>query len=296
MDFKSYINDRKRQVDQALERYLAEDRGFPEKLNKAVYYSVAAGGKRVRPILAIASAEAVGGSIDDVLPLAAALEMIHTFSLIHDDLPAMDDDDLRRGIPTNHAVYGEAMAILAGDALLAEAFYCITRLMNRSGVRPEVVVDVIKDVAMATGPRGMVGGQVLDLDAEGKNISLEELEKIHRHKTGWLLTVSVTAGAKVCGASPEQLAALRRYGEAIGLAFQVADDILDVEGNEDELGKPIGSDEANEKATFPAVIGLKASKERALRLVEEAHAAVKGFDDRAEPLREIARYIIERRS
>lgn len=296
MDLKGYLDGRRKKVDEALKRFLVEDRGFPEKLNKSMSYSVAAGGKRLRPILAIASAEAVGGSMEDVLPLAVALEMIHTFSLIHDDLPAMDNDDLRRGVPTNHKVFGEALAILAGDALLAEAFNCLAKLKGRSQVSSEVILDVIKDVATATGPGGMVGGQVLDLDAEGKLVSINELKRIHKYKTGWLLTVSVTSGAKLCGARDKELSRLTKYGEAIGLAFQITDDILDVEGDEKELGKPIGSDKVNEKATFPAVIGLEESKRRAARLVEEALEAIKEFDEKAEPLREIARYIIERRS
>lgn len=296
MDLNAYLNDKKKKVDEALDRFLMEDRGFPESLNKSMHYSVAAGGKRLRPVLVIAAAEACGGTMDAVMPLAAALEMIHTFSLIHDDLPAMDNDDLRRGMPTNHKVFGEAMAILAGDALLAEAFVCLIRASKTSTVKAETILEVIKDVAVATGPCGMVGGQVLDLDAEGKKVSLEELETIHRHKTGQLLTVSVTAGAKLAGAMPAQVESLKKYGELIGLAFQIADDILDIEGDEKEIGKPVGSDQVNDKATFPAIIGMEESKRRAARLVEESIDALKGFGSNADPLREIARYIIERRS
>ncbi len=296
MDLNAYLNDKKKKVDEALDRFLMEDRGFPESLNKSMHYSVAAGGKRLRPVLVIAAAEACGGTMDAVMPLAAALEMIHTFSLIHDDLPAMDNDDLRRGMPTNHKVFGEAMAILAGDALLAEAFVCLIRASKTSTVNAETILEVIKDVAVATGPCGMVGGQVLDLDAEGKKVSLDELETIHRHKTGQLLTVSVTAGAKLAGATPAQVESLKKYGELIGLAFQIADDILDIEGDEKEIGKPVGSDQVNDKATFPAIIGMEESKRRAARLVEESIDALKGFGPNADPLREIARYIIERRS
>lgn len=279
-----------------MERYLSEERRYPDNLYRSMHYSLMAGGKRIRPILALAAAESVGGELAQVMPLACALEMIHTFSLIHDDLPAMDNDDLRRGIPTNHKVFGDAMAVLAGDALLAEAFYCLTHPELLDAVPAPLLLEVVRDISSATGPRGMVGGQVIDVESEGKELDIAELERLHLYKTGQLLTVSVTSGAKISGADEKQMGALTRYGEAIGLAFQIADDILDIEGDEEELGKPIGSDVGNNKATFPAIVGMKESKERAAELIDIALDAIKDFGPMAEPLRGIARYIIERRS
>lgn len=296
MDIKAYLKSKKAEVDRSLERYLSEERRYPENLYKSMHYSVVAGGKRLRPILAIAASEVVGGEPVQVMPLACALEMIHTFSLIHDDLPSMDNDDLRRGIPTNHKVFGEGMAVLAGDALLAEAFYCLTHPELLDAVPAPLLLEVVRDISAATGPRGMVGGQVIDIESEGKRLGVAELERLHLYKTGRLLTVSVTSGAKIVGADKGQLAALTRYGEAIGLAFQIADDILDIEGTEEEIGKPIGSDEGRHKATFPAIVGMKESKERAAELIDIAVDAIKDFGNVAEPLRKIARYIIERRS
>src|SRR5262249_50136343 len=216
-----------------------------------------------------------------VLPIACALEMIHTYSLIHDDLPAMDDDDLRRGQPTNHKIFGEAMAILAGDSLLTEAFFIIanTSKPGQSGA----TLEVIRRIAQASGSRGMSGGQAIDLLSEKKKISVEELEKLHRHKTGKLIQVSVEAGAIVAGANPPQLESLSRFGECIGLSFQIADDVLDIEGGE-EIGKDIGSDIANEKATYPSLLGLEESKRLARNLTEDALKTLDGFDAKADPL------------
>lgn len=296
MDIKKYLNDRKVLIDKALEGYLSEERKYPDNLFKSMHYSVMAGGKRIRPILALASCEAIGGDEKQVMPVACALEMIHTFSLIHDDLPAMDDDALRRGMPTNHKVYGEAMAILAGDALLADAFCCMTHPELLGTVPAPLLLEVVRDISSATGPRGMVGGQVYDMESEGKSVDVAELERLHLYKTGRLLTVSVTSGAKMAGATDKQLHLLTRYGEAIGLAFQIADDILDIEGDEAELGKPIGSDVSNNKATFPAIVGMRESRQRATELVDIAISALREFDDKAEPLREIAKYIVERKN
>jgi len=296
MDMKKYLGSKKVEVDRALERYLSEERKYPDNLYKSMHYSVMAGGKRLRPILAIAATEAIDGDVVQVMPLACALEMIHTFSLIHDDLPAMDDDDLRRGMATNHVVFGEGMAVLAGDALLAEAFYCLTHPELLDAVPAPLLLEAVRDISSATGPRGMVGGQVIDIESEGMDLSVAELERLHLYKTGQLLTVSVTSGGKIAGADEKQLAALTRYGEAIGLAFQIADDILDIEGDEEEIGKPIGSDEGNEKATFPAIVGMKESKERAAELIDIAIEALSDFGPSADPLRGIAHYIIERRS
>ena len=292
MDLKTYLAERKQWVEAALNRSLA-DEAVPAKLAEAMRYSLDAGGKRLRPVLVIAGAEAVGGQADRVMHAAVALEMIHTYSLIHDDLPAMDDDSLRRGKPTNHKVFGEAMAILAGDGLLAEAFSVLAG--TAGGDDPRLVVEVIREIADATGGRGMTGGQAIDMESTGKRIGEAELTRLHRYKTGALLRVATTSGARLCGASDGELAALTRYGEAIGLAFQIADDILDIEGDEAELGKDIGSDEAKGKSTYPAIIGLEASRRQAAALVDQAVAALASFDHRAEPLRLIARYIVERK-
>lgn len=294
MDLKKYITERRKLVEEALYA-LMNDPSIPKKLSEAMTYSLKAGGKRLRPILVIAGAEAVGGNAGQVLPAALALEMIHTFSLIHDDLPAMDDDSFRRGMPTSHKVFGEAMAILAGDGLLAEAFAVLSDESKFSEVSSDMILDVIKDIARATGPRGMTGGQVIDMVSTGKSISEEELSILHEHKTGRLIAVSVVSGAKLAGADEEQVSALKRYGNAIGHAFQIADDILDIEGDQKELGKDIGSDVEQGKNTYPSLIGMKESKRRAKLLVDEAIDALADFDQRAEPLREIARYVIERR-
>jgi geranylgeranyl diphosphate synthase type II len=256
---------------------------------------VFAGGKRVRPVLMLAACETVGGDLNQALPAACAMEMIHTYSLIHDDLPAMDDDDFRRGNPTNHKVYGEATAILAGDALLTEAFILLAGDQEHGDAAARL--RVIHEIATASGSRGMVGGQVVDMESEGKGeIDLATLSYIHTHKTGALIRASVRAGAILGGATEQSLAALTHYGEAIGLAFQIADDILDVEGTTEELGKDAGSDQARGKATYPALVGLEASKARAQELVQMALDALSIFDQRAEPLRAIASYIVKRKS
>ena len=292
MDLTTYLNERKQWVEATLTRSIG-DQSIPQTLRKAMLYSLEAGGKRIRPILVIAGAEAVGGMADQVMSTAVAMEMIHTFSLIHDDLPAMDDDSLRRGKPTNHKVFGEAVAILAGDGLLAEAFYM---LANSRGVAdPHALLRTMGDVASATGGRGMTGGQVMDIEATGKGIGEAQLTKLHLYKTGALLRASVTAGATLCGANSDQIQALSEYGEAVGLAFQIADDILDVRGDQAELGKDVGSDEDKNKSTYPSVIGLEASERQAAALVDQALTSPSSFGQAAEPLRLIARYIIERR-
>lgn len=294
MDLKDYLKKRCQLVDQALERVLPAAGELPASLHGSMRYSVFAGGKRVRPVLMLAACETVGGELEQAMSAACAMEMIHTYSLIHDDLPAMDDDDFRRGNPTNHKVYGEATAILAGDALLTEAFILLS---SESGGDPAAKLRVIHEIANASGSRGMVGGQVVDMESEGKGeIDLATLSYIHTHKTGALIRASVRAGAILGGASAGDLDALTRYADAIGLAFQIADDILDVEGTTEELGKDAGSDQARGKATYPALVGLEASKARAQELVQMALDALSGFDERAEPLRLIASYIVKRKS
>jgi len=295
MDLKRYLQEKKEIVDAALERYFPDRAGsaegvFPASLHKAIRYSLFAGGKRIRPILAMAAFEAVGGKGDEILPFACALEMIHTYSLIHDDLPALDNDDYRRGQLTCHKAFGEAIGILAGDALLTEAFRSMGGLSFRDGR----VLDVIHEVAQAAGMQGMVGGQVLDIESEGKEVDLPTVEYIHTHKTGALILVSVRGGAKLGGADEGVLRALTRYGEGIGLAFQIADDILNVEGKAALLGKKTGSDLSKGKATYPSVLGLEESKKRARELVELAVDAIHSFGSEAQPLREIARFIVSR--
>lgn len=295
MEIREYLTSQKQRVDEGLRRFLLEVSGWPVPLKEAMAYSLDAGGKRIRPILALAAAEALGGNAGAVLPVACALECIHTFSLIHDDLPSMDNDDLRRGHPTNHKVFGEGMAILAGDGLLA---FAVTLLCEtaRFSVLPAVLLDVIRDISLATGPSGMVGGQVYDLKAEGADLSEADLERLHRFKTGRLIAVSVTGGAKIAGANPAQLEALKQYGERIGLAFQIADDILNVEGSVAQTGKSVGSDGKHNKATYPKILGLEASRARAQKLCGEAIQSLSDFDERADPLRELARFIILRKN
>lgn len=287
MNIENYLGKSREEVNRALRRYLALPSQCPPRLEEAIQYSLEAGGKRIRPILAIASGEACGGKTEAVLPVACALEMIHTFSLIHDDLPAMDNDDLRRGRPTNHKVFGEGMAILAGDGLMIQAFGLLAR--------QRISCEVMEEIAQAAGPAGMVGGQVLDLEAEGRKLRPQELETIHCLKTGRLIAVSVTSGARMAKATLEQLEKLQSYGQAVGLAFQITDDILNVEGSPVETGKQrTGSDDARRKATYPSLFGVQASRTKAQQLVDEAIQSLAYFDQKADPLRGIAQYIISR--
>jgi geranylgeranyl diphosphate synthase type II len=284
-DFKEYLKGKRKLIDRALDGYLPDESKEPQNLHKAMRYSVFAGGKRLRPILAIASFEAVGGKGKKILPVACALEMIHTYSLIHDDLPCMDDDDLRRGKPTLHKVYGEGMAVLAGDALHALAFELLLKAKNSL---------VVEEVAKAIGTEGMIGGQVRDLEAEGRKVSLKEVEYIHTHKTGRLLRGSVRAGAILGGADAKKLLALSAFGERFGLAFQIVDDILDIVGEEKVLGKKIGSDKANSKATYPKVFGLDESKNLAKGLLREAKKNLKILKEKSWAFDNLADYVYER--
>jgi len=292
-DLAAYMAERARAVDQALDRFLPSEAAPPESLHKAMRYSVFAGGKRLRPVLVAAGAEAVGGTLETVMPAACAVEMIHTYSLIHDDLPAMDNDDFRRGVPTNHKVFGEAIAILAGDALLTLAF----RLLGDSaGADARRLRDVFVEVADAAGSAGMVGGQVADIECEGKRVDAVTVDYIHSHKTAALIRASIRSGALLAGATPPQLEALRVAGNALGLAFQIMDDILDITATSEELGKTAGKDQAQQKATYPAVHGLEPSRRRAQALVADAHAALEPFGPRALPLRALGTFIIERKA
>jgi geranylgeranyl diphosphate synthase type II len=294
-DLKTYLDERRALIDAALAQCLPPEDAPPATVHRAMRYSLLAGGKRLRPILVIAGAEAVGGRADTVLPTACALELIHTYSLIHDDLPAMDDDDYRRGRPTNHKVFGEAIAILAGDALLTLAFQLVASNVTR--VRePRVICDVVAEIASAAGTAGMVGGQVVDIESEGRAITAETLDYIHAHKTAALIRASLRVGAMLGGAPPDHLEAISAAGGSLGLAFQIVDDILDVEGSLAELGKTAGSDERKGKATYPAIYGLEASRRRARALIEETRAALNGLGPAAEPLGALADFVLERRS
>jgi geranylgeranyl diphosphate synthase type II len=295
MELKTYLANKRAVIDEALKFYLPKPEKPAGRLFEAMNYSLFAGGKRLRPILCIASSDAVGGSEKDVLPVACALEMIHTYSLIHDDLPAMDNDDMRRGKPTSHKVYGEALAVLAGDALLTEAFNLISRLDLKGEKRGEVIRKIVALIASAAGPNGMVGGQAVDMLIAGKQVDASVIEFMHAHKTGALITASVSSGAILGGASKNQLESLNRYGSKIGLAFQVSDDILDIEGDSKEMGKIVGVDVQMCKNTYPSVYGLKKSKEILRELVDDAIGSLDQFDIRADPLRRIAEYIIERK-
>ena len=294
-DLHAYLADRRALTDRALDIYLPEADALPPHLHEAMRYSLFCGGKRLRPILVYAGAEAVGGRLEWVTPLACAVECIHTFSLIHDDLPAIDDDDLRRGNPTSHVVYGEAMAILAGDALLALAFDLIVEC--RVHVPAERVLDAVAMVARASGTRGMVGGQVSDIESEGlSEVDEATVASIHARKTGALLLASLLAGARLCGATAAEERALHVYGAQTGLAFQITDDILDLEGDAEKIGKPIGSDLKQDKATYPKVLGIPASRALARRACDLALAAIDSFGPPADPLRALAHYIVERES
>jgi geranylgeranyl diphosphate synthase type II len=294
-DLAAYMKERAAAVDAALDRALPSDAEPPQTLHRAMRYSVFAGGKRLRPVLVIAGAESVGGRMDDVMPTACALELIHTYSLVHDDLPAMDDDDFRRGAPTSHKVFGEAMAILAGDALLTLAFRLAASNVT-PGTDAGCLRDALADIADAAGHAGMVGGQVVDLESEGKVVGAETVDYIHARKTGALIRASLCAGARLCGARAADMRALAVAGAALGLAFQIVDDILDVVSSSAELGKTAGKDAAQKKATYPAIHGIEASRARAQDLIHEAEAALVELGPRAEPIRALGRFILERRA
>ena len=295
-DLDGYLKERRQMVDLALDRFLPGEDTPPPSVHRAMRYSVLAGGKRLRPILVIAGAEVVGAAPGTVMPTACAMEMIHTYSLIHDDLPAMDDDDFRRGRLTNHKVFGEAIAILAGDALLTYAFQMVAQNAALAGVDAKVVCDVVAEIAAAAGTLGMVGGQVVDIESEGKAITPETLEYIHRHKTAALLRGSLWVGARLGGPDAAALAAIDDAGQSLGLAFQIVDDILDVEGSLEALGKTAGSDARKQKATYPALHGLEVSRREARRLIEEAKSRLAVFGDRATPIRALADFVVERKS
>jgi geranylgeranyl diphosphate synthase, type II len=297
IDFDRYLKERAAIVERGLVDCVAESDGPASRLFEAMRYSLMAGGKRLRPVLAMAACEAVGGNIDASMGLVCAIEMIHTYSLIHDDLPCMDDDDLRRGRPTNHKVFGEAIATLAGDGLLTDAFKVLARSAASTSrtVTTQAVLDTIAELSDAAGSAGMVGGQVIDLLGEGRPMDLSDLEYLHSKKTGALFVAAVCGGARLGGATPVQLASLREYAQALGLAFQVIDDLLDVEASTEAMGKRTNKDEARGKATYPSLVGVERSHEKAHELVHKAQAALDAFDHRAEPLRMLAAFAVERK-
>jgi geranylgeranyl diphosphate synthase, type II len=285
LSLKDYLKERCALVDAALERFIPSVETRPATLHKAMRHSVFAGGKRLRPVLCLAAAEACGGSVDAAMPAACAVECLHTYSLIHDDLPCMDDDDFRRGVPTCHKVYGEGVAVLAGDALQALAFELTAKYESAA---------LVAELARTAGSLHLVGGQVADLEGEGKKLPLEDLRYIHESKTAALLTASLKLGALSTNAKPEQLAAVEAFGMATGLAFQIIDDILDVTQTSEKLGKSAGKDLTSEKSTYPALMGLDASRAEAKRLTEKAHQAVEAFGERGTRLRELADYLLAR--
>lgn len=297
-DLESYLAERRERVDRALNVFFPASSGLQKTVVEAARYSLFAGGKRLRPILCLAAAEVTGGTADDAMPAACALEMIHTYSLIHDDLPAMDNDDFRRGKPTNHKVYGEAVAILAGDTLLTEAFGLVAdpNLGNNGNLPPEKRLQVIHILVKAAGHRGMIGGQVIDLEGETREMDFPTVKYMHIRKTGALISASLEIGGLLGGGEATDLQRLVRYGKHLGLAFQITDDLLDVEGDAVLMGKNPGSDVARNKKTYPALLGITRSREAAKEHVNQAVEALRTFDRRAEPLRAIARYLLERKS
>jgi geranylgeranyl diphosphate synthase type II len=291
MALQQYLRDRQKQIDRALDGYLPRATVKPATIHKAMRYSLFAGGKRLRPVLALAAAEACGASVETALPAACAVECIHTYSLIHDDLPAMDDDDLRRGRPTSHKVFGEGIAILAGDALLTIAFEILAQAKETTRYKMPAL---IRELATASGSQWLIAGQVLDLEGEGKKLTGKQLQFIHQAKTAALLTSSIRLGAMSANATSARLESLTAFGQALGLAFQVIDDILDVTQTTEKLGKTAGKDVAATKATYPAIFGLERSRAEAQRLTADAHQALAPLGSKAATLREIADYLLAR--
>jgi geranylgeranyl diphosphate synthase, type II len=291
MNLALYLKSRQRTIDHALDRFLPKSTVTPATIHRAMRYSLFAGGKRLRPILCLAAAEACGGKIQAAMPLACALECIHTYSLVHDDLPSMDNDDFRRGRATCHKVFGEGIAVLAGDALLTIAFEIAARA---NGSRRYDLREMIRELSVAASSRKLIAGQVADLEAEGKRVSRAQLRYIHENKTAAILTTSVRLGAMSANASEKQLGAITQFGQALGLAFQVIDDILDVTQTSEKLGKSAGKDIAARKATYPSVIGLEKSRAEAQRLTRKAHTTLNVFGAKAEHLHALANHLLDR--
>ena len=293
MSFKSSLKYRVDYIEKLLKEHMPEEKGYQKTIFEAMNYSLKAGGKRLRPILTLEACRIVGGNEEDAIPFAIAIEMIHTYSLIHDDLPALDDDDLRRGRPTNHKVYGDAMAILAGDGLLNYAF----EIMLKSSIgkeNPAKYLNAINEIAKSSGVYGMIGGQVVDIESEDKKIEMEKLDFIHLNKTAAIIVGCMRAGAIIGDATEEQLENITKYATNIGLSFQIADDILDITGDESKLGKKVGSDIDNNKSTYPSLIGLEKSKEIANDLINEAKTRISNIKGDIEFLNDLAEYIVAR--
>ncbi len=290
-----YIKKHAERVERELRGIIPKEWQFPEKLRDAMNYSLMAGGKRLRPVFVLASAESLGGETEAAMPVACAVELIHTYSLIHDDLPAMDNDDFRRGKPTNHQVFGEAMAILAGDALLTHAFYAVVQSFRKHRVPAEQALAIVEELSELSGARGMVGGQAADMLGEQGMTSLQELTYIHARKTSDLIVFSLRAGGRIAGADELQLAALERFGYNIGLAFQILDDMLDIVGDEQKLGKRVRSDEKQKKVTYPYFIGIEECKRKVEQLTGEAKEAIlQGGIPFPERLLQLADYLMNR--
>ncbi len=287
-DIENYLQERRALIDRSLDRYLKESTKRPKTIHKAMRYGLFSGGKRLRPILMLAAGELFGGRQKALLPFACALEMIHVYSLIHDDLPALDDDDFRRGEPANHKMFGEGIALLAGDALLTEAFHLMSRPQVARDLEPGAVLELIHEISRAAGVGGMVGGQAVDLEAEGREVDVATVEYIHVLKTGALILASVRIGATIAGAAPKEMRRVTRYARLLGLAFQIADDIMDMDGHAG------GDGNGKKKATYPAVVGIAAAKSRVRELLSQCLKEIEDFGKNANPLRGIARIIVER--
>jgi len=295
LDLEAYLEEKMLLVEGALQEALPPAEDLSGRVVEAMRYSLFAGGKRLRPVLCLAGTEAVGGSAEAALPAAVALEMIHTYSLIHDDLPAMDDDDFRRGRPTSHKVFGEALAVLAGDGLLTLGLAQLPRAAAAGRLDPWLAAAALEVIARAAGHQGMVAGQAVDIESEGREVGADVVDFIHNHKTGALIAAAVTSGAIIGRASADQLRRLEEYGRKLGLAFQIVDDILGVEGDAATLGKPVGADQLKGKATYPKVAGLDRAKEKAKTMTAEARLALQGFGPEADPLRAVAEYVLVRK-
>lgn len=290
-----FISLHSKQIDNELKKVISEEWDVPASLKESIEYSLMAGGKRMRPILLFSAVEALGGSVEQAMPLACAIEMIHTYSLIHDDLPLMDNDDYRRGKLTNHKVYGDAMAMLAGDALLTHAFYMVTQLSRSPQIQPVQVLKIVEEMSLFAGPRGMVGGQAADIEGEQGITNIEQLEYIHIHKTSDLISFSLRSGGHLAQANEKQLKALELFGYYIGLAFQIQDDILDEIGDEKKLGKPVHSDHKSNKVTYPYFIGIEASKEKVKSLTDAGKSAIiEANFPYSERLLQLADFLMER--
>jgi len=292
VNIEIYLKEKALLINNALDKYLPKKDDYPSVIHEAMRYSAMSGGKRLRPVLLLASTCAVGGDEEKALPFACAVELIHAYSLIHDDLPAMDDSDYRRGKLSSHKVFGEAFAVLAGDALLTYAFNLMSR--KTDNLKPEIQLSLISEISHAIGSFGLLGGQVVDIQSENKSVDLPVVEYIHTHKTGFLIRTAVKSGAIIGGGSPEELSALVRFADKIGLAFQIIDDILDESGDSKLTGKPVGGDKEANKSTYPAIYGIKASKERAECLIKSAVELLDSFGEKGRFLQEIAFYMLER--